>query len=93
MCDPMMNWDDKAPFRGECVWWSRLDGKYQVEVHRTSDPYRGCFHIYDHDNNMKHVHSEPVTLSYSAMFGPDVEDVRLWEELACRYADGEIDDK
>jgi hypothetical protein len=87
---PIMKWDDQEGFRDACVWWSRLDERWQIEVHRNSPTppsYVGMLHIFDHNNGDKLVHSEPVGLSFEAIWGPDVADVQQWQERAIDFVD------
>lgn len=88
---PVMSWDEQqAGFRDNCVWWSRLDDRWQIEVHRdspTPPSYGAMLHIFDHNDGDRLVHSEPVALSFEARFGPDVTDVAEWQALAMEYVD------
>jgi hypothetical protein len=68
------------------VWSSELDGKYLIEVNRTGDGYSGTFTIKDMKTK-EVLHTESVTISYGARFGPDVMDVADWEERGCSWAD------
>ncbi|MFZ1075687.1 MAG: hypothetical protein WAN50_04930 [Minisyncoccia bacterium] len=69
------------------VWWSRLDGRYLVEVRRLSD-YQGLFVVFDHKDNDRVIDREEVGLSYEAAYGPDVADVDFWREKAAEVVDG-----
>ncbi len=86
---PIMEWASQEPFDKECkvVWWSRVDKRYQVEVHRNSER-SGTLFIFDHENNNKIIASKDVNLSYGAAFGPDVMDVELWQGLSIDAIDG-----
>lgn len=86
---PIMAWGSQEPFDQECkvVWWSRVDNRYQVEVHRTSDR-SGTLLIFDHENNDKVILTKSVNLSYGAKFGPDVMDVELWKGISIDAIDG-----
>lgn len=66
------------------IWMSTLDGRYIVAVRRLAE-YRGQFTIHDGD---KLLHRERVGLAYGAIFGPDVDDVREWQEIALKVVDG-----
>ena len=66
------------------VWESELDERYVVKVVRLA-PYQGQLQIWDGGEVL---HTEPVSLSYDALFGPDVGDVYQWQELAVRFIDG-----
>jgi hypothetical protein len=65
------------------VWSSTLDGKYTVKVIRTA-LYRGELSIAD---GATVLHRESVTLSYDALFGPDMDDVASWHEAAIAFVD------
>jgi hypothetical protein len=66
------------------VWSATLDGKYVVTV--TSEaPCRGILTI---TGGEKVLDRESVGLIYNAQFGPDVEDVALWQETTVRIFDG-----
>ena len=76
-----------------CVWWSRLDERWQIEVHRdspTAPSYAATLHIFDHNDGDKLVRTEPVGLAYEAVFGPDVADVNKWQERAIDYVDNHL---
>ena len=85
---PIMSWESQEPgdSEGRVVWWSRLDGRYQIEVHRL-DELHGTLYIFDHANGDALIHNEQVGLSYGAVVGPDVDDVDDWRERALRVAD------
>lgn len=80
---PVMDWDSTEATDGDwVVWWSRLDGRYQVEVIR--DPGStsvATLTVYDHSDDDAVVHALRVGLAYGAVFGPDVDDVRTWREI------------
>lgn len=83
---PLANWDDNDSKHERLVWWNRLDGKFQIEVQRISD-YTGILVIFDHVNEDNVIHREDVGLAYGAIMGPDVDDVRKWEDKACDIVD------
>lgn len=83
---PLATWDDNNSSHPDLVWWSRLDGRYQVEVHQTGG-YYGILYIFDHQNGDALIHSEQVGLAYGARFGPDVDDVSTWQEKAIEVVD------
>lgn len=87
---PIMDWADEDPFRDRCVWWSRLDGRYQIEAHRhVDDDEAATLYIYDHDNDMQLLYEKDTGhLMFGAIFGPDVADVNQWQELAVNFVDG-----
>lgn len=87
---PLMSWDEQVAFRGDCVWWTRLDDRYQIEVHRTGEPHHGLFLMWDRTDDMKLVAETKVGLAYDAVFGPDAMDVHLWESMGIDVADGKV---
>lgn len=80
---PVMDWDSTEATDGDwVVWWSRLDGRYQVEVIR--DPGNtsvATLTVYDHSDDDAVVHTLQVGLAYGAVFGPDVDDVQAWKDI------------
>jgi hypothetical protein len=66
------------------VWTATLDGKYTVTVTGEA-PYRGGLTITEGEEVL---YRESVRLMYNAQFGPDVDDVALWQEMAARFIDG-----
>jgi hypothetical protein len=83
-----MSGDSKNPLFDQnldtTVWTTRLDRRYTITVHWRG-PYRGELSIRD---GATILHREPVGLMYGAIFGPDVEDVATWKEMAVRFVDG-----
>jgi hypothetical protein len=69
---------------GNSVWAAVLDGKFIVEVQRRNKGALLC--LFGLDGKCLHV--EPTSLSYGALFGPDVSDVAGWESRAQRVVDG-----
>jgi hypothetical protein len=65
------------------VWTSRLDDKYEIKVVRTA-PYQGLLTITGKDTIL---HTQSVGLMYDALFGPDVDDVMTWQNLAVDFID------
>ena len=65
------------------VWNSTLDGRYTLTVVRTG-PYRAELSIHDGDQVL---HREGVGLAYDALFGPDVDDVYRWQQIAVKFVD------
>jgi hypothetical protein len=65
------------------VWEAKLDDKYDCVVQRTGD-YAGELTI-TADSTV--LHREAVGLSYGAIFGPDVADVREWEDKCIGIVD------
>lgn len=86
---PLMEWDSQEAFKGDVIWWNRLDGRYQIEVRRTEAdaPFPGWLCIFDHSSGDKLVFEQGVNLIAGAIFGPDVSDVALWQQMALDYAD------
>lgn len=66
------------------IWTSTLDGQYAVKVTRLAG-YRGELTIHQGE---KLIHKEAVGLAYGAVFGPDIEDVATWQEMAIKVVDG-----
>lgn len=65
------------------VWTATLDEKYVVTVTREA-PYRGILRITEAGQVL---HWETVGLAYNAQFGPDVDDVETWQQIAERFID------
>lgn len=79
--------DELAP---SVVWFSRLDGRYLVEVVRDEeDGNSGFLRVFDHENDDKLLLNNRTGLSYGAAFGPDVADVAAWQEAVIRAIDGQ----
>jgi len=66
------------------VWTSTLDDRYIVAVRRLAE-YRGKLTIREGD---KLIHHQEVGLAYGAIFGPDVDNIREWQEIALKVVDG-----
>ena len=82
----------KVTPKGEGVVWAGvIDCRYAIEVQRTT-PYNGLYIIYDLDDN-KVIYTENVSVSYDAKFGPDINDVNVWQEKACGVVDSLIDNE
>lgn len=79
MRKPLAPWDYKEGVINSLVWFSRFDGRYQIEVQRTGE-YTAMLCIFDHLNNDELLAEWNVNLAYAARFGPDVDDVRKWQE-------------
>lgn len=101
---PLARWEtEEITDHGRLVWWSRLDGRYQVEVHRLDENlakqlgvsmpdqetagYRGVLCIFDHAEEDKLLGLERVGLSYGAIFGPDIMDVQEWQAKIIDFID------
>lgn len=84
------------------VWWSRIDKRYPVEVHRLDteiadalgiqqegfDPnYQGVLCVFDQQDDDKLIYFEKVSLAYGAVFGPDAGDVATWQEKVVDFID------
>lgn len=103
---PIANWDtQEVSDEGKLVWWTRLDDRFQVEVHRQGDsltmhhamsgerPERSnlaMLRVFDHSNENKLLLDEEVGLAYDAIFGPDVDDVEVWQERVLHFVDIEL---
>ncbi len=89
-----MPWDSQDPSdeQGRVVWWTRLDQRYQVEVHRKDDNV-GTFLLWDRGPEATEpprlLREEEVGLAYGAPFGPDEDDVNTWQEMVLRIVDGQ----
>jgi hypothetical protein len=68
------------------IWTSTLDGKYALTITRIDD-YLGELTISEGDVLL---HREVVSLSYGALFGPDVADVSEWQRIAVDFVDGKM---
>lgn len=71
----------------ENAWSAILDGRYKIEVQRT-EPYQGVLCVWDGKNNDKLMLEQVVGISYNAQFGPDVADLSMWQDTACKLIDG-----
>ena len=65
------------------VWGTQLDKRYNIRVDRTGT-YTGTLKIFDGEKLLK---EWPVTLSYQAIFGPDVQDVSDWQAKVVEFVD------
>lgn len=68
----------------DTLYSAMLDGRYRLNVTRTG-PSFGQLTLADGDALL---YSQPVVLAYGAVFGPDVDDVRQWQDIATRIVDG-----
>lgn len=66
------------------IWQAKLDKVYDVEVFRTA-PYRGTLLVTDADGN--EIGRTKVTLSFDALFGPDVADVEMFQDEGVKIVD------
>lgn len=81
---PLARWDDAKSAHPDLVWWSRLDTRYQVEVQRRTR-LSGTLCLFERSGEL--VHSRPVSLTLGARFGPDIDDVWRWQQMAEAIAD------
>lgn len=70
----------------DTIWENTLDERYKCSVTRNSQ-YSGQLKIFDTELN-KVLCDEEVNLSYGAAFGPDVDDVREWQDRIIEIVDG-----
>lgn len=63
----------------DIVWEAKADHRFECKVIRKDD-YTGVLTVVDSTDN-KTLLTENVDLSYSALFGPDIADVHLWENM------------
>ncbi|MBM4569215.1 hypothetical protein GS489_01510 [Rhodococcus hoagii] len=87
---PLMDWDSTEAGDPDAwiVWWSRMDGKFQVEVVHTTteDAYAGRLTVYEKDTR-RVLHARDVAITAGAPFGPDAADVAAWHDLAIEAVD------
>jgi hypothetical protein len=67
------------------VWESTLDNRFNCKVLR-EEARIGILIITDQETD-EDIYTRPVSLAYGAQFGPDVDDVRLWQELCVEAID------
>lgn len=65
------------------VFLSKFDHRYDVKVLRKGS-YEGILQVWDNGTLLM---EKDVTLSYGAVFGPDVADVAEWEKLVANFVD------
>lgn len=68
----------------EIIWESQLDGVFDCKVERI-DERVGRLTVIDQFDRM--LLNKEVGLSYGAMFGPDVSDIALWEDMIIKVID------
>ena len=81
------------------IWENKLDDKYDIIVSRPSsrsvdsdapisaeDLYKGTLTITE---GQKVLFTKDVTISYGAIFGPDIADVESWQNIAIEFIDGQ----
>jgi hypothetical protein len=66
---------------GEIVWQSVLDGSYTAIVVRRAQ-YRGVLELW---HGAKLLLQREVGLAYGAIVGPDVENIKEWEDICERF--------
>ena len=69
----------------QLIWEATLDNIYKCEVTRI-DEYKGKLKVTNTENVFVLLEQE-VGLSYGARFGPDIDDVALWQDLSCKAVD------
>lgn len=67
------------------IWESRLDDKYDVYVVEDEGGATVCLEL-----EGVILAEEPTTLSYGAIFGPDVSDVQGWQNWAVDVVDNQL---
>lgn len=72
----------------DIVWGATVDSEtWKAQVVRTGD-YTGTLEVYRMADDEK-VFSQDVSLSYQALFGPDMGDVAEWQEIAINFIDSQ----
>ena len=69
------------------VWETSLDERYDCKVERI-DEYMGRLTVVDTAASVLLL-EENVTLAYNAVFGADVADVALWQEMCIKAVDND----
>lgn len=69
------------------VWIDVLDDRYQCYVTRSST-YVGVLYIFDLEA-AETIFAKEVSLSYGALYGPDVDDVIEWQNIIINFIDAE----
>jgi len=69
------------------IWNSTLDSIYDCEVTRI-DERTGLLKVINSESKSVLL-EKTVGLSYGSIFGPDVEDVAIWQELAVKAVDSQ----
>jgi hypothetical protein len=71
------------------IWESTVDDNtWQVKV-VDKGAYKGELQVI-RVADQELVHSQPVAVSFDAIFGPDIGDVNLWAEIALQVIDSQI---
>ena len=71
----------------QTIWETKLDKRWRIKVIRIDDNF-GELRIWDRGGK-KPVFVERVPLLYGAQFGPDIDDVRQWQNISVRFADSQ----
>lgn len=86
-------WEDSGPLPPTVVWANACDDRWQVEVVRLEgDGYLAQLRIFDRPNGEgtgNLMHTENVGLAYAARFGPDIDDVKRWEQITTDWVDAQ----
>ena len=70
------------------VWAAVLDKRYGLEVVRNEhDTHSGTFTIFDIKKGGLVIYQEQISLSFGAIWGPDVFDIVKWEDIGCNVVD------
>lgn len=65
-----------------------MDGRWRAVVERVPNSrYHAMLRLYDGANEVP-VMAQPVVLSMGAVFGPQPDDVKFWEDAVRDYVDG-----
>ena len=77
----------------ETIYENTVDrGEFSVVVTSDSgDPYRGRI-VVTVTNTDEVLLDEEVTITYAAAFGPDIDDVGLWQEMALEVIDAYLEE-
>jgi hypothetical protein len=67
------------------IWESTLDNQFECKVLR-EEARVGVLIITDNTTG-EDIFTRPVSLSYGAQFGPDIDDVQLWQHLCVEAID------
>lgn len=71
------------------VWYSTLDNRYKIQIQRI-DYSSANLYIFDSIKNNEQIFCQKVSLSYGAIYGPDVNDVNIWKKIIINFIDKEI---
>ncbi len=73
----------------QVVWQATLDDRYDCRVERTGER-QGELIVEDTRGERLVLLTQTVSLSYGAVFGPDIADVQEWEALCEKVVDQSI---